>query len=107
VSSVVNLSAAPARDVVHKQVVADVVDCPSLGAVAKETRANPLLDDFAGMAIAFDTPRHIVGVSLISDDNFSATQTTRVLNLAARLPQSLDRVDSVLVMTPRRQVRPS
>ena len=26
------------------------------------------------------------GLSLISDDNFSATQTTRVLNLVARLP---------------------
>jgi hypothetical protein len=28
----------------------------------------------------------LVGVSLISDDNASATQFTRVLNLAVRLP---------------------
>ena len=26
------------------------------------------------------------GVSLISDDNFSATQRTRILNLVAKLP---------------------
>ena len=29
----------------------------------------------------------LTGVSLISDDNFSATQTTRVLNLLVRLPE--------------------
>jgi hypothetical protein len=28
----------------------------------------------------------VLAVTLISDDNFSATQTTRVLSLAARLP---------------------
>jgi hypothetical protein len=86
VSQIANLSGAPARDVVPKHLVANLVQCPTLGAMAKETQANPLLDNFEGMAITASGPRHLYGVSLISDDNFSATQTTRVLNLVARLP---------------------
>lgn len=86
VSTVDNLSGAPAKDVVHKQLVADLVDCPSLGAVAKETQANPLMDNFEGMAIT-GHGFGLTGISMISDDNFSATQTTRVLNLVARLPE--------------------
>jgi hypothetical protein len=86
VSAVPNLSTAPAHDVVSKKLVADLVKCPSLGATAKEPQVNPLLDNFEGMAVtghAFG----LTGVGLIVDDNFSATETTRVLNLAARLPQ--------------------
>jgi hypothetical protein len=92
VSAVPNLSLAPARDVVRKRLVADLVRCPTLGASAKETQANPLLDNYEGMAITWAhrlggrKGALLAGVSLISDDNFSATQTTRILNLAARLP---------------------
>ncbi|HEX4226961.1 MAG TPA: esterase-like activity of phytase family protein [Pseudonocardiaceae bacterium] len=86
VSAVDNLSQAPAGDAVGKKLVADLVTCPSLGAKAKETQANPLLDNFDGMAITGRGPFGLTGISMISDDNFSATQTTRVLNLVARLP---------------------
>ncbi len=51
VSGVTNLSAAPAKDVVAKKLVANLVTCPTLGAKAKETQTNPLLDNFEGMAI--------------------------------------------------------
>jgi hypothetical protein len=85
VSAVGNLSTAPAHDVVSKKLVANLVDCPSLGAPAKETQTNPLLDNFEGMAIT-GRALGLTGISLISDDNFSAAQTTRVLNLVARLP---------------------
>ena len=85
VSSVANLSAAPARDVVSKKLVANLVDCPTLGAPSLETQANPLLDNYEGMAITAGGPG-LAGVSMISDDNFSATQFTRVLNLLVRLP---------------------
>jgi hypothetical protein len=85
VSGVPDLATAPARDVVAKQLVANLVTCPTLGAKAKETQTNPLLDNFEGMAITGRT-HGLTGVSMISDDNFSATQTTRVLNLATRLP---------------------
>jgi hypothetical protein len=86
VSDVTSLSQAPARDVLGKKLVADLVGCPSLGATAKETQTNPLLDNFEGMAITAHGPFGVDGISLISDDNFSATQTTRVLNLVAKLP---------------------
>ena len=88
VSRIDDLSLAPSGTVVGKQLLADLVRCPTLGATSKETQVNPLLDNFEGMAvIGLRRTRHgsRVGVSLISDDNFSATQTTRVLNLAVRL----------------------
>jgi uncharacterized protein len=87
VSAVANLSAAPARDIVHKTLVADLVDCPTLGATAKETQANPLLDNFEGMMVTGSVGRNRYGVTLISDDNFSATQTTRLLDLEVRVPR--------------------
>jgi uncharacterized protein len=85
VSDVANLSAASATDFVTKKLVADLVGCPTLGAPSKETQTNPLLDNYEGMAVTFGGPG-LTGVSLISDDNFSATQFTRVLNLVAILP---------------------
>jgi hypothetical protein len=85
VSDVVNLSLAPARDVVAKTLVANLVDCPTLGAPSRETQANPLLDNYEGMAITFGGPG-LAGVAMISDDNFSPTQFTRVLNLVVKLP---------------------
>ena len=44
VSGVTNLSLAPAGDVVSKNLVANLVDCPTLGAPSRETQTNPLLD---------------------------------------------------------------
>ncbi|GAB3609499.1 hypothetical protein GCM10027414_16240 [Humibacter ginsengiterrae] len=87
VSGVSNLSDASDTLALHKTLVADVVQCPTLGASAKEAQANPLLDNFEGMAVTFTTgPFRLAGIALISDDNFSASQTTRVLNLIAKLP---------------------
>ncbi|MEV6904577.1 esterase-like activity of phytase family protein [Amycolatopsis sp. NPDC051372] len=85
VGALPNLSDAPRADIVAKQHLADLVNCPTLGAPTKEAQANPLLDNYEGMAITGNGPG-LIGVSLISDDNFSAMQTTRVLNLAAHLP---------------------
>jgi uncharacterized protein len=84
VSAVTNLSTAPARDVVRKQLVTNLVDCPTLGAPSRETQTNSLLDNYEGMTIIGGPG--LAEVSLISDDNFSATQFTRVLNLAVKLP---------------------
>jgi hypothetical protein len=56
-----------------------------LGAPFREPQANPLLDNYEGMAITAGGPG-LAGVTLMSDDNFSATPFTRVLNLAVRLP---------------------
>jgi uncharacterized protein len=84
VSDVTNLSDAPARDVVKKQLVTNLVGCPTLNAPSRETQTNPLLDNYEGMTIIGGPG--LAEVSLISDDNFSPTQFTRVLNLAVRLP---------------------
>ncbi|HEU5266903.1 MAG TPA: esterase-like activity of phytase family protein [Jatrophihabitans sp.] len=86
VSDIANLSDAPASDVLGKRLVANLVACPTLDAPSKETQTNPLLDNFEGMAITGAHASGRTGVTLISDDNFSATQTTRLLNLAAYLP---------------------
>ncbi|GAA2076935.1 hypothetical protein GCM10009840_09360 [Pseudolysinimonas kribbensis] len=88
VSGVADLSAATG-DAVAKKLVADLVTCPTLGATALEPQANPLLDNFEGMAVTGSLGIHGfhgAAISLISDDNFSATQRTRVLNLVAKLP---------------------
>ena len=90
VSGVANLSSAPAL-VMGKRLVSNVTDCPSLGAPAKEPQANPLMDNFEGMTIRAvrvpgRTGGYLAAVSLISDDNFSSGQTTRILNLGAYLP---------------------
>jgi hypothetical protein len=84
VSNVANLSQAPASDVAGKKLVANLVQCPTLGAPSRETQANPLLDNYEGMTIVGGPG--LAAVSLISDDNFSATQFTRVLNLLVKLP---------------------
>jgi hypothetical protein len=85
VSDVTNLSAAPGA-AVGKRLVANLVQCPTLGAPSKETQTNPLLDNFEGMAITGARASGRIGVTLISDDNFNPLQTTRLLNLAAYLP---------------------
>jgi hypothetical protein len=86
VSRVANLGDASPRLAVQKTLLADLVDCPTLGAPALETQTNPLLDNFEGMAVTGRLPRGEYGVSLISDDNNSAAQHTRILNLAVKLP---------------------
>jgi hypothetical protein len=72
---------------VKKTLVADVAQCPSLGATAPEPQPNPLLDNYEGMTIAPGKDRDgLSELLLISDDNFSATQNTRLLRLTVRLP---------------------
>jgi hypothetical protein len=47
-------------------------------------QANLLMDNYEGMAIVPGRPDDTIHV--ITDDNFGATQITRVLTLCARLP---------------------
>lgn len=86
VTGVANLSGAP-QTALRKTLLLDVVTCPTLGATAKQPQTNPLLDNYEGMAITARGPLGVTGVTLISDDNFGATQITRVLNLAVALPR--------------------
>jgi hypothetical protein len=87
VTRVPDLSAAPARDIVHKRLVADLVACPTLGTTGKQPQANPLLDNIEGMAASPTGRRGGPSVvNLVTDDNFGTRQTTRIVTLLARLP---------------------
>lgn len=85
VSTIANLSTAP-KKLLSKKLAADVTACPTLGASAKQPQTNPLLDNYEGMTTRPLPLRHLFSVTLISDDNFGATQITRVLDLVAVLP---------------------
>lgn len=84
VSEVTDLATVPAKRLLAKRLVADLVTCPTLGAVAKQPQTNPLMDNYEGMAVI--PGRHGWTVHVISDDNFGPTQITRVLTLKAAPP---------------------
>ncbi|PPS88427.1 esterase-like activity of phytase family protein [Streptomyces sp. MH60] len=67
----------------HKRLLADLADCPSLGATAQQPQPNPLLDNFEGMAVTGRSGGRLE-VSIVSDDNQNAVQTTRFLRLRVR-----------------------
>ncbi len=70
---------------IDRRTLADLEQCPTLGAPSRERQHNPLLDNFEGMAVsAADAGGHTI--HLIVDDNHSPRQTTRLLTLWARLP---------------------
>ncbi|WP_037909173.1 esterase-like activity of phytase family protein [Actinacidiphila yeochonensis] len=90
VSKVGDLGDAPAPKLAGKVLVAAVDQCPSLGAIARETQQNPLMDNYEGMAIEPGPhPLGLAGLVLVSDDNSSTAQTTRLLRLTVRLPSHL------------------
>ncbi|MBD9703739.1 esterase-like activity of phytase family protein [Streptomyces sp. ID01-12c] len=71
---------------VRKTLLADLVNCPSLGATAKQPQPNPLLDNIEGMTVT-GTARTggRLEVLLVSDDNQNAVQTTRLYSLRVRV----------------------
>lgn len=97
VTGVTDLGNTPAR-VAGSTLVSDVTKCPDLGATAKETQANPLMDNYEAMAVSTGSVRRHHGfrhgkthgratVLLLSDDNFGDGQTTRLLRLKVALPK--------------------
>ncbi|MFF8020706.1 esterase-like activity of phytase family protein [Streptomyces sp. NPDC007896] len=74
----------------RKTLLADLVNCPSLGAQAKQPQPNPLLDNIEGLTITGRTPDGRLGLLLVSDDNQNAVQTTRLYSLSVRLPHTVN-----------------
>jgi hypothetical protein len=86
VSGVAELRGAPGVTLVRRQLLADLGSCPSLGATDREPQRNPLLDNIEGMTIIGRDPTGSLRLLLVSDDNESRKQTTRLYTLTARLP---------------------
>jgi hypothetical protein len=72
----------PAR----KTLLADLRDCPSLGAHAPEPQVNPLLDNIEGITVTERTSDGRLRLLLVSDDNQGDDQTTRFYFLRVEMP---------------------
>ncbi|WP_432153970.1 esterase-like activity of phytase family protein [Streptomyces tricolor] len=70
---------------IRKTLLADLADCPSLGATAKQPQPNPLLDNVEGMTITGRDRTGRLKVLLVSDDNQNPAQTTRFFRLRVRV----------------------
>ena len=84
VSDVASL-AAPGVALLHKRLLVDLADCPPAGATNPGTQGNPLLDNVEGMAIGAPGKDGRRKLLLLSDDNFSDTQVTRLYELSVVL----------------------
>ncbi|ARZ70011.1 hypothetical protein SMD11_4409 [Streptomyces albireticuli] len=84
-SGVETLPGGPGTRPVGKRLLADLGECPSLGAPAKQPQRNPLLDNVEGVAVLGWGPGG-PRLLLVSDDNGSVRQTTRLYGLRVRLP---------------------
>ncbi|MFB6753792.1 esterase-like activity of phytase family protein [Streptomyces sp. NPDC056353] len=68
----------------RKRLLADLADCPTLGATAGQPQPNPLLDNFEGMTVTGRSGGR-TDVLVVSDDNQNDVQTTRFLALRVRV----------------------
>ncbi|MEW1827912.1 esterase-like activity of phytase family protein [Streptomyces sp. NPDC088196] len=82
-SNIDYLTGQPGVRLIKKTLLADIADCPSLGATAKQPQPNPLLDNIEGMVIT-GKEKGAYKVLLVSDDNQNAVQTTRFYYLRVR-----------------------
>ncbi|MER5882640.1 esterase-like activity of phytase family protein [Streptomyces sp. NPDC001941] len=88
VRAVERLTGQPEVRLVRKTLLADLVDCPSLGATAKQPQPNPLLDNIEAMAVTGRTPDGGLRLLLASDDNQNPAQTTRFYRFVVKLPRA-------------------
>ncbi|RZB14662.1 esterase-like activity of phytase family protein [Streptomyces sp. F001] len=82
-SGIGNLTGQDGVRLIKKTLLADIADCPDLGATAKQPQPNPLLDNIEAMTITGHRNGRL-NVLLASDDNQNAVQTTRFYSLRVR-----------------------
>lgn len=85
-SDVPSLSQAPASDFLHVTELANLNDAPTLGAQWKPSATpmdtvNPLLDNMEDLVITDSDDGGKVDLSVLTDNNFDTTETTRIVNL--------------------------
>lgn len=71
---------------ISSTLLADLVNCPSLGASSPEPQMNPLLDNIEGATVLGRNPDGALRLLLVSDDNQNPRQVTRLYSLTVRLP---------------------
>ncbi|MFE9643641.1 esterase-like activity of phytase family protein [Streptomyces sp. NPDC006365] len=82
-SGVENLTGQNDVRLIKKTLLADLVNCPALGATAKQPQPNPILDNIEAMTVTGH--RHgRLKVLLASDDNQNTVQITRFYLLTLR-----------------------
>lgn len=86
VSGVGRLTGAGGVTPIHKSLLADLGDCPDLGAPNPSPQPNPLLDNIEALAVTGVAPGGRLRLLLASDDNESDQQVTRLYALTARIP---------------------
>ncbi|MFS4094024.1 esterase-like activity of phytase family protein [Streptomyces sp. AF1A] len=84
-SGIEHLAGQASVHLVTKTLLADIADCPSLGATARQPQPNPLLDNIEGMTITGRDRTGRLKVLLVSDDNQNPAQTTRFYYLRVRV----------------------
>jgi hypothetical protein len=87
VSGVENVTAQTGARFVEKTALADLAQCPTLGATAKQPQPNPLLDNVEGAVVTRTEGDGRLGVLLVSDDNENPSQITRFYSLTVTLPK--------------------
>ncbi|MEU9961526.1 esterase-like activity of phytase family protein [Streptomyces sp. NPDC050982] len=83
-SGIDNLTGQSGVRLARKTLLADLVNCPSLGAQAKQPQPNPLLDNIEGLAVTGGGHGRL-NLLLVSDDNQNPVQITRFYSLRIRL----------------------
>lgn len=86
VSGVENLTRRDDLRLMRKTLLVDMVNCPPLGATNPQPQANPLLGNIEGMTVTGRTHDGRLKLLMVTDDNQSANQTTRLYELTVRLP---------------------
>ena len=86
-SAVTDLTASSGVRLVKKTLVADIGQCPSLGATARQPQPDPLLDNIEGLTVTGRTPDGRLRLLMISDNNDNPSQVTRLYSLTVRLPR--------------------